>query len=296
MATPDQIYSALTLADAAGNVADARALARAYLEATGNHSTADELARWIVANADKKGSPDFEIVARAYKAAKVAEGYKTMDAAQVENQTVTALSAPSAPTHNAVTQYMLDGGGGSATFGAIFVTLLGALAAALVYRLVRGSWRSSSDTRQRKWMAFALVIPISAGVSRLANAALWSDSRDLELALAYFLVWAPLFAGGAYLLAKYLKNGPRNAPQADVPTPSAVNNNPLTSTPAPSTPAYIPSNTDPYQQAGQEILSGNVDPAIWARSLVEGAGNESAVKAAYVKQRVAQLNAAKGDV
>jgi hypothetical protein len=63
-------------------------------------------------------------------------------------------------------------------------------------------------------------------------------------------------------------------------------------TPTPSTAAYTPSHTDPYQQAGEEVLSGNVDPAIWARSLVEGAGNESAVKAAYVKLRVAQLNAA----
>ncbi len=50
-------------------------------------------------------------------------------------------------------------------------------------------------------------------------------------------------------------------------------------------------NSDPYQQSGKEVLSGNVDPAIWARSLVEGEGNESAVKAAYVKLRVAQLNA-----
>jgi hypothetical protein len=145
-------------------------------------------------------------------------------------------------------------------------------------------------------MAIALTVPVSAGVSKLANGALWSNIQDLGMGLVYLLFWVPILAGGAYLLAKYLKNGPRNAPQADVPTPSAVNNNPLTSTPAPSTPAYIPSNTDPYQQAGQEILSGNVDPAIWARSLVEGAGNESAVKAAYVKLRVAQLNAAKGDV
>ena len=48
---------------------------------------------------------------------------------------------------------------------------------------------------------------------------------------------------------------------------------------------------DPYQQAGEEVLSGKVDAAIWARALVEGGGIEGAVKAAYVKLRVAQLEA-----
>jgi hypothetical protein len=151
-----------------------------------------------------------------------------------------AVLGESAPTHNPVTQYMLNGGGGSATFGAIFVTLLGALAAALVYRLVRGSWRSTSDTRQRKWMALALVIPISAGASRLANAALWSDSRDLELALAYFLIWAPLFAGAAFLLAKFFKT------KTDVSTQA------VKTTPATSTVTDTPIHTDPYQQAVKE--------------------------------------------
>jgi hypothetical protein len=76
------------------------------------------------------------------------------------------------------------------------------------------------------------------------------------------------------------------------PTYTPNTNAPTANTPMPSTAAYTPSPIDPYQQAGQELLSGNLDPAIWARSLVEGAGNDGAVKAAYVKLRVAQLNAA----
>ena len=52
-----------------------------------------------------------------------------------------------------------------------------------------------------------------------------------------------------------------------------------------------PVYSDPYQQAGEELLNGTLNPAIWARSLVEGAGNDSVAKAAYVKLRVAQLNA-----
>ena len=76
------------------------------------------------------------------------------------------------------------------------------------------------------------------------------------------------------------------------PTPKPATNTPTASAPTPSTAAFTPNHTDPYQQAGEEILKGNLDPAIWARSLVEGAGNDGAVKAAYVKLRVAQLNAA----
>jgi hypothetical protein len=80
------------------------------------------------------------------------------------------------------------------------------------------------------------------------------------------------------------------------PTPTPATSTPTATTPtptkAPSTVTNTPSHTDPYQQAGEEILKGNLDPAIWARSLVEGAGNDGAVKAAYVKLRVAQLNAA----
>jgi len=38
-------------------------------------ATADEYAAWIVKNADKKGTPDFEVVAKAYQEAKAAGGF-----------------------------------------------------------------------------------------------------------------------------------------------------------------------------------------------------------------------------
>jgi hypothetical protein len=42
-------------------------------------ATADEYAAWIVKNADKKGTPDFEVVAKAYRAAKMVEPPKPID-------------------------------------------------------------------------------------------------------------------------------------------------------------------------------------------------------------------------
>ena len=52
-----------------------------------------------------------------------------------------------------------------------------------------------------------------------------------------------------------------------------------------------PEPTDPYKLAGQEILSGQLEAAAWARALVEGNGVEGAVRAAYVKLRVGAIKA-----
>ncbi len=50
-----------------------------------------------------------------------------------------------------------------------------------------------------------------------------------------------------------------------------------------------PTAADPYQQAGEELMSGHVDPSTWARAIVDGGGVEGPTKAAYVKLRVADL-------
>lgn len=51
---------------------------------------------------------------------------------------------------------------------------------------------------------------------------------------------------------------------------------------------------DPYDQAGHEVLTGDVLPNLWARALAKADLGEIAVKAEYVKLRVAQLTAADG--
>ena len=38
-------------------------------------ATADEYAQWIVNNADKKGTPDFETVSKAYQDLKLKKNY-----------------------------------------------------------------------------------------------------------------------------------------------------------------------------------------------------------------------------
>jgi hypothetical protein len=46
---------------------------------------------------------------------------------------------------------------------------------------------------------------------------------------------------------------------------------------------------DPFTIAGAEILSGDLEPAAWARSLVDAKGDELKAKGRYVELRVAQL-------
>lgn len=48
-------------------------------------------------------------------------------------------------------------------------------------------------------------------------------------------------------------------------------------------------STDYYMLAGKEILIGNVQPGMWARALVDAGPDEFAVKAHYVKLRIAEL-------
>lgn len=52
---------------------------------------------------------------------------------------------------------------------------------------------------------------------------------------------------------------------------------------------------DPFAQAGREVLTGNVLPDLWARSLAAAGSNELALKAEYVRLRVAQLGAMASD-
>jgi uncharacterized membrane protein YhaH (DUF805 family) len=86
-----------------------------------------------------------------------------------------------------------------------------------------------------------------------------------------------------------------------VQTPSLPKSAPIAMTTQPdvtATPVATPSPSkeatavDPYQQAGEELISGRLDPSVWARALVEGGGVEGPTKAAYVKLRVADLERA----
>ena len=54
---------------------------------------AEDYAKWIVANADKQGTPDFETVAKAYQEAKAAEGLQAAPA----GEGITAARAQAAP-------------------------------------------------------------------------------------------------------------------------------------------------------------------------------------------------------
>jgi uncharacterized membrane protein YhaH (DUF805 family) len=81
--------------------------------------------------------------------------------------------------------------------------------------------------------------------------------------------------------------------QTDKPVATTSGGAPLQkSAPVPNSEVAAQSQpTDPYELAGQEILTGKLDASAWARALVEGNGVDGAVRAAYVKLRVGALQA-----
>jgi hypothetical protein len=53
--------------------------------------------------------------------------------------------------------------------------------------------------------------------------------------------------------------------------------------------------SDAYRVAGDELLNGKVDPALWAEAMVAGGGNDGKVKARYIELRLAALHQAKAE-
>ena len=96
---------------------------------------------------------------------------------------------------------------------------------------------------------------------------------------------------------------PPSRPLVQTPTPPQSAPITMTTQPdvtappvAPPSPSMDATAVDPYQQAGEELMSGRLDPSVWARALVEGGGVEGPTKAAYVKQRVAGLERVAAEV
>jgi hypothetical protein len=48
-------------------------------------------------------------------------------------------------------------------------------------------------------------------------------------------------------------------------------------------------DVDPYELAGKEVISGSMQPAMWARALAGSNGDESLAKSEYIKMRVRQV-------
>ena len=58
-------------------------------------------------------------------------------------------------------------------------------------------------------------------------------------------------------------------------------------------PEHDSANDQYFETAGNEVVSGNLKPALWAKSLAGANGDESKAKAAYIKARVQELAEAK---
>ncbi|MFZ4606418.1 MAG: tetratricopeptide repeat protein [Caulobacter sp.] len=95
------------------------------------------------------------------------------------------------------------------------------------------------------------------------------------------LLWSPILGCGAYLVVALRERRRQPEPSTEA---GAM--------PAPTPPPFKQEDSDapdPFTVAGEEILSGKLEPAAWARSLLEANGDELKAKGRYVELRVAQL-------
>jgi hypothetical protein len=128
---------------------------------------------------------------------------------------VPSKSTTDAHNKNSITEYMRTGGVQAGTLGAAIVSVFGALAAALLYRLVRGSWSGTSSTKVRRWAAWGAAWGGFFGISKIAQAILWSNRDDLFQGLFIITVFTPIFVGAGALFAKFL---PTRADKAETIT------------------------------------------------------------------------------
>jgi len=240
--TPEQIFNALRAADKAGNTEDARKLAQLYkLVTSSTIATAPEEATAPATAADKSsirtafnpktGEKIVLVDGEWQKYTSSATGPNGAKAflvggywvivddrgassgtskviPPIEEQLGRGSVPPKSTTDdnkkNALTEYMRTGGVQADFFGAAIVSAFGALAAALLYRLVRGSWSGTASTKVRRWAAWGAAWGGFFGISKIAQSILWSNRDDLFQGLFIIVVFTPVLAGAGVFLAKFL--------------------------------------------------------------------------------------------
>ena len=186
----------------------------------------------------------------------------------------------------------------------VLAGLLALIPAFLVLVIIRGRQPAS---RARTWAGVGMAL----GVWNFFVPVVSSLMLSLPLGPAVtkggigMLLWGAIFSVVGYLWGRHLDarrtlaaGGLATASPVAPPVLHSATVSPVSQSPAPSHQSPTPNPpapcsetpfADPYQQAGEELLSGRMAPSAWARALVEGGGIEGPVKAAYVKLRVADL-------
>ena len=202
-----------------------------------------------------------------------------------------------------------------AILGAIGVTLFGAVIAGLVLRGIRGSWRGATS-RSRHFAAYGAAIGSLFTASQLLQSILWQNEHDFAKFLVGLIVVTPVFAGGGWLLGGILgEKGSSKGASLSAQPPAAPPLKPLpplapiarhepqpptqpqpvrTAAPLASKEQPVADDApeeDPYDVAGRELQTGDKHPGTWARAMVEADGDPTRTELAYVKLRVAALEA-----
>lgn len=136
----------------------------------------------------------------------------------------------------------------------------------------------------RKAALFASVIVSLFYAMTLLQALGWNDDERFLTQLVMAPIAVAFWAAVAFAMGALFDGIGGRADKSSPPATPAKTNYAMS-----AHAASVGRYGDPYKQAGQEILSGEVRPELWARSLASAGETELAVKAEYVRLRVAQL-------
>ncbi len=148
------------------------------------------------------------------------------------------------------------------------------------------------DNAKKKWVGVACFVGFLASLQGV------SITGDVATQIVMFPFYSIIFGGFVVLIGLALSKA--------IPSKTGNDQHPISSNPqrvsVPSSKTFRPVPAaggldrgaephDFYHTAGKELLDGAMEPSSWARALVETEGDESSIKAVYVRLRVEQLKA-----
>lgn len=168
----------------------------------------------------------------------------------------------------------------------MLITLLGVMVGGFLgFVVFGGGWDLRGKSHARIGSASGGFLGGLAAMPMLANGLFWADEAQITQGVVGLLFWPAALAGAGAGIGWIMD---RNS--AGKTPPQAVKLPPHKTAMDGEGQSLAPEE-DPYDIAGRELQSGAKHAGSWARAMVEADGDPARTEAAYVRLRVAALDA-----
>jgi hypothetical protein len=170
----------------------------------------------------------------------------------------------------------------------MLITLLGIMVGGFLgFVVFGGGWDLRGKSHARIGSASGGFLGGLAAMPMLVNGLFWADEAQITQGVVGLLFWPAALAGAGAGIGWIMdRNSAGQTPPQDAKLPphkTAMGREGL---------SQVPSATDDaYDIAGRELQSGAKHAGAWARAMVEADGDPARTEAAYVRLRVATLDA-----